>query len=323
MSTRPSDASAGKPLSEVEGHALADCAPIALFAYKRPWHLRETVEALRRNQLASQSDLHIFCDGSKDASAEVSVRQVRDYVRRIAGFKSVTIHERTENAGLARSIVSGVTTLCEAAGRVIVLEDDLVTSRWFLDYMNRALVLYENDQRVAAIHGYCYPVGGVLPDTFFIRGADCWGWATWGRAWRQFEPDGGKLLQELIARGLQDSFDLGGAYGYTQMLRDQISGKNDSWAIRWHASCFLKDLLTLYPGRSLVQNIGMDDSGTHCGNAEGFATTVADHRVPIERITLGESLEANRAFARFLRRSRGSLVRRALRAVARQTGLRG
>ncbi len=239
-------------------------APIALFVYNRPEHTRRTVESLIKNELSSESDLIVFSDGPKNEKAEAAVGMVREYIKSVKGFKKITVVERSENFGLAKSIITGVSDVVEKYGCVIVMEDDLVSSPYFLRYMNDGLELYENCESVVSIHGYIYPLDERLAETFFLKGADCWGWATWKRAWRLFEPDGKKLLAELNARNLTTEFDFDGSYGYTQMLKHQIEGINDSWAIRWHASAFLKDKLTLYPGRPLVDNIGNDASGTHC-----------------------------------------------------------
>src|ERR1700724_1178578 len=166
------------------------CAPIALFAYNRPFHLRQTVEALQKNDLASRSHLHIVCDAAKSPVDHQSVQDVRTYARKVDGFARVFVREQARNLGLANSIISGVTNLAGEHGRVIVLEDDLVTSPWFLRFMNEGLEFYADEPRVASIHGYVYPVKGELPETFFIRGTDCWGWATWDRAWSCFNSDG-------------------------------------------------------------------------------------------------------------------------------------
>jgi hypothetical protein len=296
-------------------------APIALFVYNRPLHSQRTVEALLANELAAQSDLFVFSDGAKSPQAAAAVEAVRAYIRTIRGFRSVHIEERTQNAGLSASIIDGVTRLCDQHGRVIVLEDDLVTSPWFLSYMNQALQMYENDVRVASIHGYCYPVSEELPETFFLRGADCWGWATWARAWRHFEPDGSKLLKWLIDRRLDRAFDLDGAYGFTQMLREQIAGKRDSWAVRWHASCFLREEVTLYPGRSLVQNIGNDPSGTHCQTTEDFSTSLMDRPIELRRINTEQSEFATAAFARFLRGTTRGRIHRMIARIVKRAGV--
>ena len=242
---------------------FVNLAPIVLFVYNRPWHTQQTVEALQKNKLASESELFIYSDEAKNDDARVSVDEVRKYIDNITGFKKITVIKRDKNWGLANSIIDGVTKIVNEYGRIIVLEDDLVTSPYFLKFMNEGLTMYENEDKVASIHGYIYPIDN-LPNTFFIKGADCWGWATWKRAWDVFEPNGQKILDELKSRGLEKGADFNNSYGLTQMLKDQIKGKNNSWAVRWYMSAFLKDMLTLYPGKSYVQNIGNDDRGTHC-----------------------------------------------------------
>lgn len=273
---------------------MDNLAPIALFVYNRPGHTRWTIEALQKNILASDSDLIIFSDGPKDAAgSKQSVLAVRAYLKTIQGFKSVKIMEREKNQGLAKSIIAGVTSVVGEFGKVIILEDDMVSSQYFLQYMNEALGLYEKEDDVISIHGYIYPVKGILPETFFLKGADCWGWATWKRGWDLFEPDGKKLLRELKERNLTKEFDFSGSYPYTKMLKDQIAGRNNSWAIRWYASAFLKNKLTLYPGKSLIYNTGFDGSGTHCGSDNGLSwnSEVGDAKIEVKKIDAIESLK--------------------------------
>jgi len=285
-------------------------APIALFTYRRLWHTTQTVVSLQQNLLASDSDLFVFSDGPRDERAHVDVAAVRKYLGTIVGFRSVTVVEREHNLGLATSITSGVTDLIGSFGRAIVVEDDLVSSPHFLSYMNDGLDFYQNDDRIVSIHAYSYPVEEALPETFFLRGADCWGWATWKRGWDLFEPDGRKLYRELKRRQLLRDFDFGGAYAYSRMLWDQIHGRNDSWAVRWYASAFLRDKLTLYPGRSLVQNIGFDGSGTHC-KADGFYDCqFTNDPIQIIPIDVCDHPAARAAITRFLSRSRPSLAQR-------------
>jgi glycosyltransferase involved in cell wall biosynthesis len=281
-------------------------APIALFVYNRPWHTQKTIEALKKNTLAAASDLIIFSDGPKDSlESQESVLALREYLKTVSGFKSVRVVTREKNYGLGRSIVAGVSEIIEEYGRIIVLEDDIITSRYFLEYLNQGLNLYENDIDVISIHSYLYPVKKILPETFFLRGADCQGWATWKRGWDLFEPDGQKLLQELENKKLTKEFDFGGAYQYTRMLRDQIAGKNSSWAIRWYASAFLKNKFTLYPHESLIYNTGFDSSGTNCGSEDNFNTTnedqVGDVRVKVNRIEIKENTEAHSAIRDYFR----------------------
>lgn len=287
-------------------------APIVLFVYNRPMHAQRTVAALARNRLAPESDLVVFADGPRsDADAE-NVRAVRAAVKTSTGFRSVTCIERDRNLGLANSIISGVTEVVARSGRVIVLEDDMVTSPHFLDFMNDGLECYRDQHDVVSIHGYLYPLNVTLPETFFLRGADCWGWATWKRGWELFEPDGRRSLEALRARGLAARFDYDGTFGFTRMLENQVLGRNDSWAIRWAAAAFLHDKLTLYPGRSLVRNIGTDASGTHCAVTDDYETLLADRALTVRRIPVEESRQAYAALKSFFRSLQSSRFERSV-----------
>ena len=240
-------------------------APVALFVYNRPMHTRQTVEALLNNAEAAQTALYVFSDAPRDAAARKAVAKVRTYIRSIAGFNSVTIIERETNFGLARSIIDGVTKLCEEYGRVIVLEDDLVTSPHFLAFMNDALTRYEKEDRVMQVAGYMFPMElNIREGALLLPFISSWGWATWQRAWLHF--DGSAKGYEKLAkdRGLIKKFDLDGHYSYFKMLRAQQQGKSESWAIRWYLSVFLHNGLALYPRKTMVQNIGFDGSGVNC-----------------------------------------------------------
>jgi glycosyltransferase involved in cell wall biosynthesis len=240
-------------------------APVALFAYRRPLHLQRVVESLLHNDEAAETDLVVFSDAARKKEDEQAVLRVREYLQGVSGFRSVRIVRRAENFGLSRSIISGVTELVEKHDRVVVLEDDIVVSSHFLSFMNRNLSEYAQDEKVGAITGYCFPMAVERPDTWFLEASSCWGWGTWGRAWKEFNPNGKELLKELKIRDLLYRFDFDGNYPYTGMLKDQIRKKNDSWAIRWYASTYLNGFLTLFPGKTLVANIGWDGSGENCG----------------------------------------------------------
>jgi len=288
-------------------------APVALFAYNRPWHLEQTVTALSQNLLAHETDLIIFSDGARNEKDQASVKEVRRYIRSIQGFRTITFRESPVNKGLARSVIDGVTEVLNDHDSVVVLEDDMVTSRYFLSYMNEGLLLYANDESVISIHGYMYPVREKLPEYFFLKGAHCWGWATWRRGWKLFERDGAVLLKTLQARALEREFDYEDAYPFTDMLRRQIQGLNDSWAIRWHASAFLKDKLTLYPGISLLKNIGFDDSGTNSVSSDKVYDVAMDERpVILRKISAVENANARKALSRFFKSIKPTLVKRVL-----------
>lgn len=247
-------------------------APIALFVYNRLEHTKKTVEALKQNDLASESDLYVFSDAAKSSETTAKVQAVREYISNINGFRSVTIINRDHNLGLAASIIDGVTQLCNSFGRVIVLEDDIITSRGFLRFMNDALKLYADDKKIMHISGYMFNVDkpDEIPDSFFYRVPSCWGWATWKRAWDHFEVEAKDMLGKIKIAKRNYDFDIENTYAYSEMLKMQASGKINSWAIRWYGTIFLNEGLCLHPNRSFTNNIGMDGSGTHCGTNNAY-----------------------------------------------------
>ena len=292
-------------------------APILLFTYNRLAHTRRCVEALLKNSLATESELFIYSDGAKDDTQQAAVNEVRNYIHNIRGFKQITITERKENWGLARNIIDGVTTQVNRYGKVIVLEDDLVVAPHFLQFMNDALETYKDEPKVGHIQACDFTQDPTLPDTFLIKWTGSWGWGTWDRAWKHFNPNGQELLQELEERKLTYTFDFNGKYGYTRMLRRQIAGKNHSWAIRWNASLFLKGILSLNVGRSLVQNEGFDGSGTHCGGGGLYASTLHLDRLPVTPISpIEENTKARQAYVRYYART-NSFWAKAIRRIKR------
>jgi hypothetical protein len=291
-------------------------SPIVLFVYNRPHHTRQTVEALQKNELASESELFIYSDAPKNENSVSKVNEVREYIKIVDGFKKVTIIEREKNLGLADSIIDGVTKIVNEYGKIIVLEDDLVTSPFFLRFMNEALGMYKDEPKVASIHGYIYPIED-LPETFFIKGADCWGWATWKDKWTVFEPNGQKLLDELKDKKLTKEADFNGSYGYTKMLKRQIQGKNNSWAVRWYVSAFLKNMLTLYPKQSYVQNIGHDSEGTHCTAETDVYKVVLSKKYSISKIETTEDTVARKKIEIFHNSLKLSFIKRVLLKLKR------
>lgn len=292
-------------------------APILLFAYNRPDHVQRCIASLQANTLSADSDLFIFSDAARTMADTDNVKAVREMTRRVTGFRSVTITERQENWGLARSIIDGVTTLVKRYGRVIVVEDDLVVAPYFLQFMNDALETYKDEERIGHIQACDFTKNPSLPDMFLIKWTGSWGWATWERAWRFFEPDGRKLLHELEDRKLTRQFDFNGKYGFTRMLRRQIEGKNNSWAIRWNASLFLRDMLSLNVGRSLVANEGFDGSGTNCGGGGLYDSELWMQPLPVQSITpVVENLQARKVFEQYYGAT-NSFWAKALRRIKR------
>ena len=284
-------------------------SPIVLFVYNRLWHTQQTVEALQKNKLASESELFIYSDGAKGNSSNDTVDEVRRYLKSINGFKKITIIERKENWGLANSIIDGVTKIVNKYSKIIVLEDDMISSPYFLQYMNDGLSLYKNENKVASIQGYVYPISD-LSETFFLKGSDCWGWGTWDRAWSAFEIDGEKLLNEVKNKKLSKQINFNNSFSYTGMLKDQILGKNDSWAVRWYISTFLKDMLALYPSKSFIQNIGQDDTGTHCLSNNNYEVNLLNCYKTIPRIKIEENLFCKNKFEFFYNSLKKSLLKR-------------
>jgi hypothetical protein len=294
---------------------MSALAPIVLFVYNRPTHVEKTIVALQENHLASESDLIIYSDAPKKDKDIPQVEKVRAFVKSVAGFRSVNIIERPRNLGLSQNIIEGVTEIVSTYGKIIVLEDDLVTSPYFLKFMNDGLSVYQDHHEVVSIHGYVYPVPEKLPDTFFLRGADCWGWATWKHGWDNFESDGKYLLREIKNKSLGKEFNFNNSYPYLQMLLAQVEGKTDSWAIRWHASAFLKEKFTLYPGKSLVQNIGIDDSGTHHKYSTKMNVELATEMPKINKTDIEQSKIAFELIAEFLKTIHPSFWKKILRRI--------
>lgn len=276
-------------------------SPIALFVYNRPTHTRQTVEALKKNSLSTDSDLIIFSDAPKSESQAEAVHEVREYIGQIDGFKSVTIVERETNFGLARSIIEGVTRLCEEYGRVIVLEDDLITSPHFLRFMNDALDMYEHEDRVMHISGSTYPIVDMEDETFFLRVPLCWGWATWDRAWRHFRKSNDVMLK--FDQTMRRDFSFNDSYHYWKQLEDNDKGLINTWFVYWYATLFLRKGLALFPGKSLVKNIGMDGSGMHCGTDNVYDVEPSALSVKVLPIPVVESKVAVRRHESFFRRN--------------------
>lgn len=287
-------------------------APVALFTYNRPSHVRRTIEALLMNRLADQTDVYVFSDGPKGKSDYPGVAKVRDYLQSVTGFKSLQIKSSVVNRGLAASIIEGVTEIVKLQGRVIVLEDDLVSSPFFLEYMNDALDGYADNEQVMHISGYMYPVEREgLPETFFLRFPSPWGWATWSRAWKSFEKNVDVLYKEFSKAEIT-RFNLDGANDFWEQVRHNRQGKANTWAIFWYASIFKQNALCLFPRQSLVENIGQDGTGVHCLKTDVYKSTMPDR--PVE-VVVGKLMENPLACSRVQAFYRENRLNRWLRLV--------
>lgn len=264
-------------------------APIALFVYNRPEHTRRTIASLSKNEGASDSILYIFSDAAKTNADEALVQRVRSLIKEITGFKKVVIKLQSKNLGLAQSIISGVSSLCEEYGRVIVLEDDLETSRYFLRFMNDALDFYDKIPEVMHVSGFRYPAKPFeSEETFFLHVPLCWGWATWGRAWESYRKD--LALMSQFDRKAIRRFNFGNSYPFWLQLELNQSRKINTWFIFWYANLFLRKGLALFPARSLVKNIGMDNSGTNSGFSEDYHVQLSSTPIRLTHIALAEDI---------------------------------
>lgn len=290
-------------------------APIALFVYNRPKHTERTVKFLKQNELAADSRLFIFSDGAKTPADEEKVKEVREFLKKIEGFKSVEIIESKTNLGLANAVISGVNRLTKEYGQAIVFEDDLISSPHTLTYFNEGLNRYRNEEKVMHIGAYMYVLNdNNLPDSFFYRAATSWGWATWERAWQHFEPNINILIKQFDAKK-RNEFSIEKTMNFWKQMQDFKKGKNNSWAIRWYASIFLKGGLTLNPSQSLVNNIGHDGTGVHSGMSDIYNVIINPKPIKQFPIVTEENPVAYLAIKTFLQSRKGSMVSRIKRFV--------
>ncbi|MBR2203661.1 MAG: glycosyltransferase [Prevotella sp.] len=280
-------------------------APIALFTYARADHTQKAVESLLTNKEATESELFIFSDGPKNENKKAAVEENRKYIHTITGFKSIHIIEREKNWGLANSLIAGITDVISKYGRIIVVEDDLILSPYFLKFMNEALEKYKDEDKIGTISAFVPPIPEELPETFLLTYFQCWGWATWKRAWDLLEKDPKPLLRKLRFR--KKKFDVGGYVGNYGNLYCQKVGLVDSWYIRYYASLFLQGKLSLYPGHSLTGNNGLDDSGTHCKSSakEVFNVTCYNQPINLNDIKIQEDAQTFDAFKNYFKGKNG------------------
>ena len=276
-------------------------APVVIFAFNRPDHLKQCIDSILLNKESEFTEFWVFVDGPRNAIDKIKVREVVQILDKYKAYKNWHFQFSERNLGLAKSIISGLNKVFEKSERAIIVEDDLVASPYFLEYCNFGLEKYEMDQRVASLHGFSYEFNKPEKSPYFLRGADCWGWATWKNRWELFEEDSNNLISQIKAKRLKRKFDLDDVYPYYNMLIRQSRGEVSSWAIRWHASMFLANKLTLYPNKTLINNNGIDGSGTHAGQSKSFNSLLADRPIDFANIEIREYRRVRRKLKRFLR----------------------
>lgn len=243
---------------------VREWAPIALFIYKRPEHARQTISSLQACGGYAESPIFVFADGPAHPRDRLAVQETRAVARTLLGDRA-TFLERETNLGVDRSVVSGVTELCDRYDKVIVVEDDLVVSPLFLRFLNDGLGRYEEDPRVMQVAGHMFDVPQLRrqSEALFLPLTTSWGWATWKRAWDQFDATADGWQAHLADDQVRRRFDLDGNVAYSTMLAHQMRRDVGAWDIRWYYTVFSRGGLALFPPRTLVINVGFDGSGTH------------------------------------------------------------
>jgi hypothetical protein len=295
---------------------IENLAPIVLFTYNRPWHTQKTIEALQKNELAKQSELFIYCDEAKNEDAQKSVDEVRKYIDNVDGFKKVTTIKRERNWGLANSIIDGVTKIVNEYGKVIVLEDDLVTSPYFLKFMNKALEFYKDEEKVWHISGWNYPIEtDGLDDVFLWRLMNCWGWATWADSWSHFEKNVDKTINDFTKEDIK-RFNLDGIENFWGQVLGNKDKKINTWAIFWYATIFKQNGLCLNPSQSFIKNIGHDESGTNCGYNDNYGSIFSDKNNITLDITISENKTVLKLIQLFYQKQKQSFTTRVINKLA-------
>jgi hypothetical protein len=298
-------------MNEVKAHAVKQAAPVALFVHSRVDHTRRTLAALAKNNRARETPLYVFADAARNAREMPAVQAVRKLVSAASGFKSVEVIERERNLGLARNIVDGVTSVIQRHGKVIVLEDDLVTGCHFLEFLNDALDRYADESRVWHINAWTYPIDvGANGRPFFTSVMECWGWATWADRWAHFQKNPDEVLRSFTPDQVR-RFNINGGYNYWEDVKRNAHGTMNTWAVFWYATIFRRGGLCLSPPQSHVVNIGIDGSGANSGSADIYAATVVsgtyDECWPTE---MAANENAFQAIGSFLSKQRPPLWRR-------------
>lgn len=273
---------------------MKDIAPIAYFAFNRPAHALQSLQALKQNTLAEESEIYIFCDGPRHNETQdglEKINETRAVTQSEQWGKNVHFEFRKKNLGLFQSIPQGITQVVQKHGKVIVVEDDIVVSPGFLSYMNDALKMYENEEEVMHVSGYCPFTELPIPykeSTFFYNHTYCWGWGTWKRAWDHFASDGYALMKKVQAKGIVSYVNLDQTFEFYWGLKYIHERKFQDWNYNWHVSVALRNGLCLQPVKSLTSNIGFDGSGTNCTAVETQGAAKMTGSLPITRIPLKE-----------------------------------
>ena len=235
-------------------------APIVIFTYNRPKNLSELLNSLQDNDLANNSIVYFFVDFPKNIKDKNANDEVLKIVNRSWKFKEKYIVLRKENLGIRDNIVDGVSTILKNYEKIIVLEEDLVVGKYFLEFMNTALTKFKNQSNVWHISGYNYKVNNPFGNSSFLtKHMSCWGWGTWRENWLCLDKN---MLNNINIEQIKEfNFNNLIKSNYEQLHSNQV-GKIKTWAIFWQQTIFLNKGYCLMPTRSLVVNTGFE-SGEH------------------------------------------------------------
>ncbi|MDF2155719.1 glycosyltransferase [Vibrio sp. CAU 1672] len=291
-------------------------APVIMFVYGRPEHTEKTLLALKENHQAKETKLYIYADGAKDNTDELKVREVQELIANVKGFESVEIIIRNENYGLARNIIEGVSEVIQKHGKAIIVEDDIVTSKYFLTYMNEALNKYEDKGNVWHISGWNYPIDTKgLQGSFLWQTMNCWGWATWSDRWSSFNKNPEYLVSNWDSNKIK-KFNLDGNSNFWAQVKANYDGKINTWAVFWYATIFDNNGLCLNPAVSYVSNIGHDGSGENSLNENTYDVEVNEKYEPLI-VQSKENDLAKTKIINFYKKSKQSLIRRIYNKIRR------
>ena len=288
-------------------------APIALFVYKRPKPLEKVLIALEKNPQFSRTNIYAFCDGPKAGDPPEVLEGIaasRNILEQWQDRAKLTIIENSENFGLHKQIPFGVSYVLERHDRVIVLEDDILVSPFFLDYMNDALSIYAETEQVMQVSGFMFDVDVTLPETFFYNVNSCWGWGTWKRAWEYFDDNATRLLKQLTRSEDFSMYDFNGGQSncfYDQLVKNHL-GDLMTWAVKWHTCMYLMGGFCLHPKQTLVKNIGFDLDGTNClGPDSRYGVEFTQKKINVEMVPLEKCSAAYEAVAKKFTQQKGPL----------------
>ena len=290
-------------------------APVLLFTFKRFSHTKKTLEALEANYLADKTELFVVSDGPRNEEERVEVEQVRNLIRNRNWCKNVTLLVNETNRGLNDNFFDNISKIVNEHGKVIILEDDIYTSPYFLQYMNDALNLYEQEKKVMNISGFAFDwKTNRLPDSYFIASSSTWGWATWKDRWDLLIKDPGEIYKEVVKRNFQHRFTQNGSNpDYFSQLEMEVFGKKNIWDIKWYGTVMLNDGLSLYPNKSLVDNIGFDGSGTHyVANVVGHKSKMRSSKIDTFPSVIAENIDARTAMEAYFNSQKPSFWDKAI-----------